>query len=176
MFVKLIKSITDDSLLILDSLNGLIDSLNIMNNFELQGNKKNILKNKHAIFHVASYQSFNILFLLMKKIENTKIPLIVTKYQSLEKTKKMILDLLCFNDLETNHFMRISNLVLFLEFFEKDFKTGFTILKKKGLPIFPNSYTSLISPSSSTIINLSDRSHENFFPYSKWYYFNFIDV
>ena len=177
LFVKIIKSITDDSLLILDSLNGLIDSLNIMNIFELRGNKKTFLKNKHAIFHIASYQSFNILFLLMKKIENTKIPLIVTKYQSLEKSKKMILDLLCVNDFDTNHFMRISNLVLFLEFFEKDYKTGFTILKKKGFPIFSNAYSSSsISSSSSTTINLSNRQHENFFPYSKWHYFNFIDV
>jgi hypothetical protein len=67
--------------------------------------------------------------------------------------------------------------VLFLEFFEKDFKTGFTILKKKGFPISLNAYSSFNSSSPpSTIINLSDRPNENFFPYSKWHYFNFIDI
>ena len=59
-----------------------------------------------------------------------RIPIIVTAYQPIERSKKMIYELISNEDLQTNHFIRISNLVLFLEFIEKDNKTGFTIVKK----------------------------------------------
>ncbi|MGN6709134.1 MAG: hypothetical protein ACTHKF_07285 [Candidatus Nitrosocosmicus sp.] len=179
IFVKAINSVTEDSLLILDSLNGLIDSLNILNLSEIKNNKKNLkANNKYTRYRYASYQSFNILFFLLKKIENTKIPLIVTKYQSIEKSKKIISDLLNSNDFETNHFIRISDLVLFLEYIEKDFKTGFTILKNSGYSItstvLREETTCSTFLSSSTKILRKRKDY--FIPYSKWHYFNFIDI
>jgi hypothetical protein len=179
IFVKVINSITDDSMLILDSLNGLIDSLNILNLLEIKNNKKNLkANNKYTRYRYASYQSFNILFFLLKKIENTKIPMIVTKYQSIEKSKKIISDLLNSNDFETNHFIRISDLVLFLEHIEKDFKTGFTILKNSGSSItstvFPEETTCSTFLSSSTKILRKRKDY--FIPYSKWHYFDFINI
>lgn len=173
IFVKVINSMNDDSLVILDSLNGLIDFLNIMNLLERKGNKKTILKEKHVRYRFASYQSFNILFLLLKKIEKTKIPIIVTKYQPLERSKKMMLDLLDSNDFETNHFTRISNIILFLEFIEKEYKTCFTLLKKGcSSPCYSNIRSSSLPISIKT---LKERN-EYFAPYSKWYYFNFFDI
>jgi hypothetical protein len=179
IFVKVINSITDDSLLILDSLNGLIDSLNILNLLEIKNNKKiSKTNNKYTRYRYASYQSFNILFFLLKKIENTKIPMIVTKYQSIEKSKEIILELLNSNDFETNHFIRISDLVLFLEYIEKDFKTGFTILKNSRCSIastvFPEKTTCSTFLASST--KILGKRKDCFIPYSKWYYFNFIDI
>ena len=79
----------------------------------------------------------------------------------------MILELLTTRDFETNHFIRMSNMVLFLEFDKKDCKTEFTILKKNNHDIFPISALSA-DDNNNTISNV-------FNPYSKWFYFNFID-
>jgi hypothetical protein len=179
IFVKVINSITDDSLLIVDSLNGLIDSLNILNLLQIKNNKKiSKTNNKYTRYRYASYQSFNILFFLLKKIENTKIPMIITKYQTIEKSKKIILDLLDSNDFETNHFIRISDLVLFLEYIEKDFKTGFTILKDCRGPITSTTFPeeTICSTFLSSPTKILRKRKDCFVPYSKWYYFNFIDI
>ena len=44
----------------------------------------------------------------------------------------MIYELLSNEGLETNHFIRMSNSVIFLEFIEEQNKTGFTIIKKNS--------------------------------------------
>jgi hypothetical protein len=120
----------------------------------------------------AGHQSLNILFLLLKKIESCKVPIVVTVYQPLEKSKKMIQELLSIKKEEkggggggggaqTNHFVRISNSILFLEFIEEDLKTGFTIIKNDG---------------SSSFSSPSGKNVKTFYPYSTWHYYNFTNV
>jgi hypothetical protein len=173
VFTEIISSISNNSILILDSLNGLIDCLNLLNISKLNDRNKNSISTSSTLevnklsskYSFASYQSFNILFFLLKKIESNRIPIVVTKYQSIEKSHNMILELLTTRDFETNHFIRISNMVLFLEFDKKDCKTEFTILKKNNHDVFPLSSLSINDNTSSNIFN----------PYSKWFYFNFLE-
>jgi hypothetical protein len=173
IFTEIISSISDNSLLILDSLNGFIDCLNLLNISKLKDRDKNSSLEINKIsskYSYAGYQSFNILFLLLKKIENSRIPIVVTKYQSLEKSQNMILDLLTTRDFETNHFIRISDLVLFLEFDQRDCKTEFTIIKKNDQGI-----SSLSEPTSDTTDTTTNVGSDNFKPYSGWFHFNFLD-
>ena len=111
--------------------------------------------------------------MLLKKIENSRIPIVVTKYQSLEKSQNMILDLLTTRDFETNHFIRISDLVLFLEFDQRDCKTEFTIIKKNDQGI-----SSLSEPTSdkTDIDTTTNVGSDNFKPYSGWFNYNFLDL
>ncbi len=168
VFKDAIDSLSCTSILILDSLNGLFDLLNTLNILKNKNIHKNntadaaVVENKRSpIYKSAGYQSLNILFLLLKKIEIDEIPIIVTMYQPIERSKNMIFELISNTDFQPNHFIRISNLVLFLEFIEKDNKTGFTIIKKN----------------LSNSITLSfDINSCNFYPYSKWYYYNFFNL
>ena len=174
VFTEIISSISNNSILILDSLNGLIDCLNLLNISKLKDRDKNSISTSSTLevnklsskYSFASYQSFNILFFLLKKIESNRIPIVVTKYQSIEKSHNMILELLTTRDFETNHFIRISNMVLFLEFDKKDCKTTFTVLKKNNHAVF--SLSALSDDNNNTISNV-------FNPYSKWFYFNFLE-
>lgn len=177
IFTDIISSISGNSILILDSLNGFIDCLNLLNISKLKdrhnSSSSSLEINKiSSKYSYAGYQSFNILFLLLKKIENSRIPIVVTKYQSLEKSQNMILDLLTTRDFETNHFIRISDLVLFLEFDQSDCKTEFTIIKKNDQGI-----SSLSEPASdkTDIDTNTNVGSDNFKPYSGWFHFNFLD-
>jgi len=178
IFTEIISSISDNSLLILDSLNGFIDCLNLLNISKLRDRDKNSSSSSLEInkisskYSYAGYQSFNILFLLLKKIENNRIPIVVTKYQSLEKSQNMILDLLTTRDFETNHFIRISDLVLFLEFDQRDCKTEFTIIKKNDQGISSLSEPTSDKTDADTTTNVGS---DNFKPYSGWFHFNFLD-
>ena len=118
----------------------------------------------------AGHQSLNILFLLLKRIERREVPIVVTVYQPIEKSKKMIQELLSIKEqggegeeegeqAQTNHFVRISNSILFMEFFEQDLKTGFTIIKNNGPPSTP-----------------FGKGVKSFFPHSTWHYYNFVDT
>jgi hypothetical protein len=174
ILTEIINSISDNSLLILDSLNGLMDCLNLLNISKLNDKDKNNsststlgINKISSKYSYAGYQSFNILFLLLKKIERNKIPIVVTKYQSLEKSHNMILELLTTRDFETNHFVRLSNLVSFLEFDKQDCKTVFTIIKKN--------YNDNLSSPSPTIAKTNNTVSDVFNPYSRWFYFNFLD-
>jgi hypothetical protein len=69
----------------------------------------------------------------------------------------MMNELLTNVDYLPNHFFKISDLVLFLDFIEKDNKTGLTILKKN-------------IDESKTI----KQKNNVFYPYSRWYYYNFF--
>jgi len=177
IFTDIISSISGNSILILDSLNGFIDCLNLLNISKLKdrhnSSSSSLEINKiSSKYSYAGYQSFNILFLLLKKIENSRIPIVVTKYQSLEKSQNMILDLLTTRNFETNHFIRISDLVLFLEFDQRDCKTEFTIIKKNDQGI-----SSLSGPTSDkTDIDITTNvCSDNFKPYSGWFNYNFLD-
>jgi hypothetical protein len=163
-FIKdMVDSLSCNSILILDSLNGLIDSLNMLNHYKIK-NKKLTEGTNAPRQNSGGYQSLNILSLLLKKTENKKIPIVITIYQPLERSKKMVHELLLNNDdLETNnHFLRISRNVIFLEFNEADHRTGLTLIKKNS----PVSYSS--SPDfTTTCANI-------FYPCSRWFYYNFI--
>jgi hypothetical protein len=178
IFTEIISSISHNSLLILDSLNGFIDCLNLLNISKLRDRDKNSSSSSLEInkisskYSYAGYQSFNILFLLLKKIENNRIPIVVTKYQSLEKSQNMILDLLTTRDFETNHFIRISDLVLFLEFDQRDCKTEFTIIKKNVQGISSSFEPTSDKTDTDTTTNVGS---DNFKPYSGWFHFNFLD-
>jgi hypothetical protein len=156
-----IVSLSCDSILILDSLNGLIDSLNMLNRYKIKSMITD--KKKKSLHRSAGYQSLNILLLLLKKIEDKEIPIVIMIYQPLEKSKKMVNDLLVNGDLEIkNHFLRISNNVLFLDFNEDDNRTGFTVIKNKS-SVFP----------SSTLMNTRSMG---FSPYSRWFYYSFVKL
>ncbi len=178
IFKEVISSLSPNSILILDSLNGLIDCLNIWN--LLKSKNKNTNKNKSTIvvdkksskYRSAGYQSLNILFLLLKKIENKNIPIVVTVYQSIEKSKKMINELLSNQDFKTNHFIRISNMILFLGFMEENYKTGYTIMKKN---FQPNNTNTISLPTLSSSFSSSDKNSPVFYPYSRWYYYNYFN-
>lgn len=164
LFIKdMVNSLTCNSILILDSLNGLIDSLNLLNLYKMK-NKKQNEGTKASKQKSGGYQSLNILSILLKKTENKKIPIVITIYQSFERSRKMVNELLLNNDdLEpNNHFLRISSNVLFLEFDEGKDRTGLTLLKKNS-PVYY----------SSTSIPLTKYANI-FFPYSRWLYYNFI--
>jgi hypothetical protein len=172
IFKDVINSLSCNSVLILDSLNGLIDSLIMYSLLKKKDkyNNNNKLDNKdksYSRLKFTGYQSLNILFLLIKKLENKRIPIIVTVYQSTEKTKKMIYELLLNEGLETNHFIRMSNSVIFLKFIEEQNKTGFTIIKK-------NSHSSLSSVDDP--FSTFDKTSKVFHPYSKWYYYDFFNL
>jgi hypothetical protein len=164
-FKELLSTISCNSIIIIDSLNGLMDSLNMLNLSELKSNAKTKEgeDNRASKHKSAGHQSLNILFLLLKKIESCKVPIVVTVYQPIEKAKKMIQELLSIKEEEkegaqTNHFVRISKSILFLEFIEEDLKTGFTIIKNDGSPSPP-----------------SGKNVKTFYPYSTWHYYNFTN-
>ncbi len=176
IFKEAISSLSPNSILILDSLNGLIDCLNMWNLLKSKNKNKNknkstiVVDKKSSKYRSAWYQSLNILFLLLKKIENKNTPIVVTVYQSIEKSKKMINELLSNQDFNTNHFTRISNMILFLEFMEEDYKTGFTIMKKNSQP-----NTTFLPTLSSSFSSSSDKNPLVFYPYSRWYYYNYFN-
>jgi hypothetical protein len=163
-FKELLSTISCNSIIIIDSLNGLMDSLNMLNLSELKSNAKTKEgeDNRASKHKSAGHQSLNILFLLLKKIESCKVPIVVTVYQPIEKSKKMIQELLSIKEekegAQTNHFVRISKSILFLEFIEEDLKTGFTIIKNDGSPSPP-----------------SGKNVKTFYPYSTWHYYNFTN-
>jgi len=159
----MVDSLSCNSILILDSLNGLIDSLNMLNLYKMKY-KKLTEGAKASRQKSGGYQSLNVLSLLLKKTENKKIPIIITIYQSLERSKKMVNELLLNIDgLETNnHFLRISSNVMFLEFDQGKDRTGLTLFKKNSAVSYSSTSTSLTE-------------HANIFsPYSRWFYYNFI--
>ena len=169
-FIKdMVNSLSCNSILILDSLNGLIDSLNMLNLYKMK-NKKLTEGTKASRQKLGGYQSLNILSLLLKKTENKRIPIVITIYQSLERSKKMVHELLLNNDnLESNnHFLRISTNVVFLEFSEEEHRTGLTLIKKNSPFSYSSSSSSYYSDSSTTYANIC-------FPYSRWFYYNFIN-
>ena len=162
-FKEILSTISCNSIVVIDSLNGLMDSLNMLNLPKIKNNAKanEEGEGKKAPKHKsAGHQSLNILFLLLKKIERSNTPIVVTVYQPIEISKKMIHELLSNREDEeqANHFVRISSSILFLEFIEENLKTGFTIIKNDRTP----------SP--------SEKSVGTFYPYSTWHYYNFINM
>jgi hypothetical protein len=167
-FKELLSAASCNSIIIIDSLNGMMDSLNMQNPSKIKNNAKTKEKgNKEdngASGHMsAGHKGLNILFLLLKRIESCKIPIVVTVYQPIQKSKQMIQELLLSDgedEAQTNHFARISNSILFLEFFEEDSKTGITVIKNVG--------NSSQSPSG--------KSAGTFYPYSVWHYYDFVNA
>ena len=70
-FKEILNTISCNSIVVIDSLNGLMDSLNMLNLPKIKNSKANEEgEGKKTPKHKsAGHQSLNILFLLLKKIE-----------------------------------------------------------------------------------------------------------
>ena len=156
IFNNIINSLSNNSILILDSLNGLIDYINMFNLKTFKNSDIFHIKNRSR-YKSAGYHSLVILFLLLKKIENNQIPIFITSYRPYDILKNMMNELLTNDEYSPNHFFKMSDLVLFLDFIKKDNKTGLTILKK-----------------NIDEINTTNQKNDVFYPYSRWYYYNFF--
>ncbi len=113
---RLIASISNDSVIILDSLNGLIDYLNIYQNSDINGLDVIPRIKKKAKHKIGSYKSINILFLLLKRTQYKKIPIVITVFQKKETSEKIQNNLMMDDQsMGFNHLIKISNRIFFLE-------------------------------------------------------------
>jgi hypothetical protein len=139
---KLIEYKKCNSLVIIDSLNGLLDYFNFYGIYELSNSDKNLVGgfNRTAGKHPhPGYRSFNMIKILFQCCASKQIPVIITSYQS-----QSSIDLLMFETIsdvafpyqENNHFRRISNLVSLLEYFQDKDDLFMTILKRTPSPAY----------------------------------------
>ena len=142
-----------NSLIVIDSLNGLLDYFNFYKNEISNYEKKNVdgfksidLLNPTSSKH-AGYKTFNLIKILFEAFTKKQIPVIITSYQSLSTIDRLIFETITDDALpyqENNHFRRISNLVTLLEYFQDKDDLFITILKKTddltsdSLISFPN--------------------------------------
>ena len=142
-----------NSLIVIDSLNGLLDYFNFYKNEISNYEKKNVdgfksidLLNPTSSKH-AGYKAFNLIKILFEAFTKKQIPVIITSYQSLSTIDRLIFETITDDALpyqENNHFRRISNLVTLLEYFQDKDDLFITILKKTddltsdSLISFPN--------------------------------------
>ncbi|MDQ4072692.1 MAG: hypothetical protein M3162_00165 [Thermoproteota archaeon] len=148
---RLFASISNNSVIILDSLNGLIDYINIYQNSTINGLDRVKQIKKSAKHKVGGYKSINILFLLLKRTQYKKIPIVITVFQKKETSEKIQTKLMTDDQsLEFNHLIRISNRIFFLEDINDccngvgNMKTMFTVfdngnLKTEGGGFYPRS-------------------------------------
>ena len=142
-----------NSLIVIDSLNGLLDYFNFYKNEISNYEKKNVdgfksidLLNPTSSKH-AGYKAFNLIKILFEAFTKKQIPVIITSYQSQSTIDRLIFETITDDALpyqENNHFRRISNLVTLLEYFQDKDDLFITILKKTddltsdSLISFPN--------------------------------------
>jgi hypothetical protein len=153
MVDKVIEYDKCNSLIVIDSLNGLLDYFNFYGINEIANNDKNmkglnrIARLDHAPAKDAGYKSLNLIKIIFECHPNKEIPVIITSYQSQSSIDRLISETIsddAFPYQENNHFRRISNLVSLLEYFQDKDDLFITILKKtpssayKTLPDFPN--------------------------------------
>ncbi len=145
---KLIAYEKSNSLIVIDSLNGLFDYFNF---YGINGTSNNDKKlaggiNRTAGKH-AGYRSFTLIKILFEYHAIKQIPIIVTSYQSQSSIDRLMFETISevrFPYQENNHFRRISSLVSLLEYFQEKDELFITILKKtpsspyKTFPSFPN--------------------------------------
>ena len=142
-----------NSLIVIDSLNGLLDYFNFYGINEINHEDKNLEGFKRAAKlnrttrKHAGYKSLNMIKILFERHTDKEIPVIITSYQSQSSIDRLIFETIsgdAFPYQENNHFRRISNLVSLLEYFQDKDDLFITILKKtpdssyKNLPGFPN--------------------------------------
>lgn len=143
-----------NSLIVIDSLNGLLDYFNFYKNaISNHENKKNMVGSK-PVYRLnpipskdAGYKAFNLIKILFEDYSKKQIPIIITSYQSQSTLDRLIAESITGDAIpnhEYNHFRRISNLVSLLEYFENKDDLFITILKKTrdlgydSLMSFPN--------------------------------------
>jgi hypothetical protein len=145
---RLFDSLSNDTVIMLDSLNGLIDYLNIYqapgkNGLGLDGINKIKKRTKHK---VGGYKSINILFLLLKRTQCKKVPIVITIFQRKETSEKIQASLMADNqDLGFNHLVRISNRMFFLDYLNDGCNDGrdrttFTVFNKDNKNALGNFY------------------------------------
>ncbi len=152
MVDKFIEYDKCNSLIVIDSLNGLLDYFNFYGN-EITNNDKNVegpkrearLNRTHGKH--AGYKSLNLVKILFECHTKKEIPVIITSYQSQSSIDRLISETISedkFPYQENNHFRRISNFVCLLEYFQDKDDLFITILRKtpgsdyKTLSGFPN--------------------------------------
>ena len=142
-----------NSLIVIDSLNGLLDYFNFYKNEISNYEKKNVdgfksidLLNTTSSKH-AGYKTLNLIKILFEAFTKKQIPVIITSYHSQSTIDRLIFETITDAALphqENNHFRRISNLVTLLEYFQDNDDLFITILKKTddltsdSLISFPN--------------------------------------
>jgi hypothetical protein len=113
---RVIGSVSNDSVIILDSLNGLIDYLNIYQNSTKNGPGGFPQIKKRTKHKIGGYKSINILFLLLKMTQYKKIPIVITVFQKKETSEKTQANLMMGDQIVGfNHLIRISSRIFFLE-------------------------------------------------------------
>jgi len=156
MVDKFIEYDKCNSLIVIDSLNGLLDYFNFYGNNEVSSNDKDVENfkrdaklNRTAGKH-AGYKSLNLLKILFQCHANKEIPVVVTTYQSQSSIDRLMFEMIseeAFPYQENNHFRRISNVVSLLEYFQDKDDLFMTILKNtigpsnttmSGFPNFPH--------------------------------------
>ena len=155
MVDKFIEYDKCNSLIVIDSLNGLLDYFNLDGNNEISNNDKYVANFKHTRLNRvnakhAGYKSLNLLKILFQCHANKEIPVIVTSYQSQSSIDRLMFETISDESIpyqENNHFRRISNVVSLLEYFQDKDDLFMTILKKttgpynttlSGFPNFPH--------------------------------------
>ena len=139
---KLVEYENCNSLIIIDSLNGLLDYFNFYGINELSNSDKNLAggfnrtvgKHPHP-----GYRSFNMINILFQCCASKQIPVIITSYQSQSSIDRLMFETIsevAFPYQENNHFRRISNLVSLLEYFQDKDDLFMTILKKTPSPAY----------------------------------------
>ena len=155
-----------NSLIVIDSLNGLLDYFNFCGiNESINIDKENVEGFKrvsrlnHTTGNHAGYKSLNLIKILFERHNNKDIPVIITSYQSQSSIDRLIFETISDNTFpyqENNHFRRISNLVSLLEYFQEKDDLFITILKKtpgsayrslSGFPNFPHTRKIIKKPS-----------------------------
>lgn len=153
-----LNNLSCDSIIIIDSLNGLFDYINIKNLSRAKNkNKKTDSEKNYKYIKSAGHQSLKLLFLLMKKIEDKDIPILILVYQSSKRLERLKTELLTDSTTsQSNHYIRLSSSIFLLDFLNEFDKTCFTVFK--------NNKNHLAKPS------------EFFYPHSVWWKINFLKV
>lgn len=140
MVDKIIEYDKCNSLIVIDSLNGLLDYFNFYGRNENSSNHQYVEKSKGAASlnritgKHAGYKSLNLLKILFQFHADKEIPVVITSYQSQSSIDRLIFETISeesYPHQENNHFRRISNLVSLLEYFQDKDDLFVTILKKK---------------------------------------------
>ena len=156
MITKFIEYDKCNSLIVIDSLNGLLDYFNFNENVVSNNDKKNADStksmarlNRNTTKH-SGYKSLNLIKILFECHSKKEIPVVITSYQSQSSIDRLMFETIttdAFPYQENNHFRRISNLVSLLEYFHDKDDLFITILKKTpgpayktltGFPKFPH--------------------------------------
>lgn len=153
-FEKVLDKISDydkyDSVLVMDSLNGLIDYFGSYNYYgyvedirKTSHQNRNAEKESHLETNKnAGHKGLCLLKILLQNHFLKKVPIVVTSYISQRGIDKLIADLLTLEgdlDADRNHFRRFSNSISFLADPQFDASIFVTILKKKSISMAESS-------------------------------------